>query len=291
MRKHKIMLLGLFITLAISPALYYTLDGQLKGDVSKQPKISSFSGISVGDKWTITFDFSGVNVSYEVTSVNSTTVMADTYTYGVPGGNLNISGDFVLDDIQKASFILIYGTTTGTYGGQQLTVCNTGGLDNMIFDVATGIILQNLLYYLSSWDLYGVDSINILEPNASSSWGTGTSQFITWISTGSITNVKIDLYLNGIHNKTIVASTPNDGSHPWPIGTDLTNSTQYQTKISDVLNAATFDDSDSFEIFTQPTLPSDTVDGEILGYEFSIVLIIFTFAIIGIVVLIKKKNK
>ena len=93
-------------------------------------------------------------------------------------------------------------------------------------------------------------SLTIISPNASSSWETSTSEDIIWTSTGTISDVKIELYKEGVFVMEIVASTSNDGSYTWAIPSGLENSTQYQIKISDVSNSATYDFSEYFEIYT-----------------------------------------
>ncbi|MHA1509082.1 MAG: Ser-Thr-rich GPI-anchored membrane family protein, partial [Promethearchaeota archaeon] len=94
------------------------------------------------------------------------------------------------------------------------------------------------------------DSLAVTAPDFTSSWETGTLQSIKWVSLGSISDVKIELYENDIYVMEIVASTSNDGEFSWLIPTTLVDSTQYQIKISDVANPATDDFSEDFEIFT-----------------------------------------
>ncbi|MFW9877903.1 MAG: GPI anchored serine-threonine rich family protein, partial [Candidatus Thorarchaeota archaeon] len=96
-------------------------------------------------------------------------------------------------------------------------------------------------------------TITITTPDSTSSWETGTSQSITWTLIGSISDVKIELYLDGVSVMEIVAITPNDGSYDWTIPITIADSTLYQIKISDVANPTTEDFSDYFEIFTPIT--------------------------------------
>jgi len=98
--------------------------------------------------------------------------------------------------------------------------------------------------------LLDVDTYDVTAPDSSSEWETGSTQSITWTSTGTISDVKIELYKGGVFEMEIVANTTNDGEFSWLIPTTLVDSTQYQIKISDVANPATNDFSDNFEIFT-----------------------------------------
>ncbi|MFX1535755.1 MAG: Ser-Thr-rich GPI-anchored membrane family protein, partial [Promethearchaeota archaeon] len=95
--------------------------------------------------------------------------------------------------------------------------------------------------------------ITIIVPHSSSSWETGTSQYINWGSTGTISNVKIELYKDDLLMMEIVSNIPNDGEYYWAIPSTLDSSTQYQIKISDASDPSAYDFSDYFEIYT-PTI-------------------------------------
>ncbi|HEC40788.1 MAG TPA: hypothetical protein ENI29_21270, partial [bacterium] len=98
-------------------------------------------------------------------------------------------------------------------------------------------------------------------------WETGTSQSITWTSTGSSSDVKLELYENDVLVMEIVASTPNDGEYSWTIPSGLADSTLYQVLISDVANLATDDFSDYFEIFTVPDTITVTIPDGLTAWE------------------------
>jgi len=132
------------------------------------------------------------------------------------------------------------------------------------YEKSTGILLNGTFYYNVGLNWYKFDfvdtnveftyyeplSLTITTPDSTSSWETGTFQSITWTSTGSISDVKIELYENDVFVMEIVASTLNVGEFSWLIPTTLVDSTQYQIKISDVVNPATDDFSEDFEIFS-----------------------------------------
>ena len=106
-------------------------------------------------------------------------------------------------------------------------------------------LLENLILYNP---LLALDSISVTSPLSSSSWEVPTTHAITWDSTGTISNVKIDLYENGVFVMEIVASTPNDGSFSWIVPIGLTDSTLYKIRVGDADYGATEDYSDNFEI-------------------------------------------
>ncbi len=59
-------------------------------------------------------------------------------------------------------------------------------------------------------------SVTVTSPNGGEAWTPGSTQDITWTSTGTVGNVKIEYSTNGGSNWTsITASTDNDGSHSW----------------------------------------------------------------------------
>lgn len=63
-----------------------------------------------------------------------------------------------------------------------------------------------------------VPTISVTSPNGGESWCVGSNHNITWTSTGTIANVKLEYSTDSGSNWiTIVASTPNDGTHSWMI--------------------------------------------------------------------------
>ncbi|KKM18101.1 hypothetical protein LCGC14_1669080 [marine sediment metagenome] len=104
-----------------------------------------------------------------------------------------------------------------------------------------------------------IPTITVTSPISTSSWEINTSNSITWTSTGTITDVKIDLYLGGVFEREITSNTTNDGEFLWKIPSNLPVSTQYQIKITDVSHSTYYDFSDNFEII----IPTITVTSPI----------------------------
>lgn len=166
--------------------------------------------------------------------------------------------------------------------------------DILLFDDLYQVNISNN-DFAATWDISDpyfeineIDSIDVSSPITSSSWETGTTHSITWISTGTITDVKIELFKSGILESEIISSTPNDGNFSWIIPSGLDNSTQYQIKISDVSNSPINDYSDYFEIYTSPSI-SESPD--IPGYDTTILLGISFVSVIGVIYLLRKKKK
>jgi hypothetical protein len=106
-------------------------------------------------------------------------------------------------------------------------------------------------------DVAPVATIIVSSPNGGESWVVNTSQNITWTSTGTIANVKIEYSTNnGTAWTPVTASTPNDGSHPWTV--PYASSTQCLVRVSDASDAAIFDVSNAvFNIFSDSTEPNN----------------------------------
>ncbi|MCP4217072.1 MAG: hypothetical protein GY765_20660, partial [bacterium] len=95
-------------------------------------------------------------------------------------------------------------------------------------------------------------TLTLTAPNGGESWEAGTEKSITWNSTGSIANVKIDYSTdNGATWNEIIASTDNDSLFAWELPN--TASTQCLIKISETDGPS--DTSDAvFSIITGRTI-------------------------------------
>jgi PKD repeat protein len=96
-------------------------------------------------------------------------------------------------------------------------------------------------------------TITVISPNnGSENWAIGSSQTITWTSTYPGGNVRIQLSRNGGKSwKTIIKSTPDDGSQDWEVKSKPT--TQARIKVVCLCNKKIFDISDAdFTIISSP---------------------------------------
>jgi hypothetical protein len=103
-------------------------------------------------------------------------------------------------------------------------------------------------------------TLALTAPNGGENWEGTTSQNITWTSTGSITNVKLEYSTNnGSSWNTITASTTNNGTYNWTVPN--TPSTSCLVKVSDTAGPAA-DSSDAvFTIAAQRTLTITAPNG------------------------------
>ena len=64
-------------------------------------------------------------------------------------------------------------------------------------------------------------ALTIASPNGAEQWVVGTSQNITWTTTGTVANVKLEYSTNGFTDELqtvlIIASTPNINTYGWTI--------------------------------------------------------------------------
>ncbi|MCH7973564.1 MAG: hypothetical protein IH949_06710, partial [Bacteroidetes bacterium] len=91
--------------------------------------------------------------------------------------------------------------------------------------------------------------ITVTTPNGGESWGTGSSQTITWIDSLA-ENVKIELFKSNIFNSEITPSTESNGSFLWIIPGAITPAADYTIRITSINNTNLFDVSDAnFSIF------------------------------------------
>ena len=91
-------------------------------------------------------------------------------------------------------------------------------------------------------------SIIVTEPTSSTTWTKGNSANITWTSTGTINDVKIELYRGGTLSRTIADSTANTGSFIWTVDSSLPNFNNYKVKIICISVPEIYDESDNFTI-------------------------------------------
>jgi hypothetical protein len=75
-------------------------------------------------------------------------------------------------------------------------------------------------------------TITVTSPNGGESWAAGSSHNITWTSTGSVGNVKIQYSTNNGNSwSNIISSTTNDGSYSWTVPN--VSSSQCLVKVSE----------------------------------------------------------
>ena len=105
--------------------------------------------------------------------------------------------------------------------------------------------------YLASKDTsdnyFTIGGINVNSPNGGETWIRGTSNIVTWNSSGIPgPDVKLELLKNGSPVGTITPSTPNDGSHAWLITSTRALGSDYKIRVTSTSNFSYKDTSDNY---------------------------------------------
>ncbi len=88
------------------------------------------------------------------------------------------------------------------------------------------------------------NTVTVTAPNGGEVLAAGAAYTITWTSTGTIANVKIDYSADGGSTwSAVVASTANDGSHAWTV--PATATTTGRIRVADAATTTTYDVSNA----------------------------------------------
>ena len=113
---------------------------------------------------------------------------------------------------------------------------------------------SSIFSYSPYFEIFTYKSFSFIDPNSDTVWERGTSQYITWTSTGNIIYVDIELYKDGILQYSIVNSTENDWARYWEIPKDQEAGADYQLRMIDVYNNSVDAWSEEFEIKVIPDI-------------------------------------
>ena len=93
----------------------------------------------------------------------------------------------------------------------------------------------------------GTPTLSVTSPNGGESWTAGSVHNITWTTTGTVANVKIEVSMEGGANyTTIVASTANTGSYSWTVPS--TSGASSRIRVSDAAGTASDTSDGNFTI-------------------------------------------
>ena len=97
-------------------------------------------------------------------------------------------------------------------------------------------------------------TLTVTSPNGGESWTVGTTQNITWVSTGTISSVKIEYSSNnGVNWSLVTASAVNSGTFAWTVPNAV--SSNCFVRISDGAGSGVSDISNAvFTIIAAPTI-------------------------------------
>ncbi len=182
-------------------------------------------------------------------------------SWGSPVLDFSGSYDFVLaklDGSGNLSWHLFLGSSTADDGGTDLVTDESGNIFCVGYSWYTWG--SPLLSFSGTYDQsngfvsrIANISLHLTSPNGGETWAAGSNQNITWTTTGTVANVKIEYSTNaGTSYTTIMASTPNSGSYAWAVPN--MPSVTCLVRVSDAANAAINDSSNaSFSIVVGPS--------------------------------------
>jgi len=132
---------------------------------------------------------------------------------------------------------------------------------------APTVILTGI-HVAKTWDLGATTtSLSLTSPKGGESWLAGSSQNITWTSSG-VTNVKLEYTADGTNWNAIVASTAaSTNSYAWTVPS--TAGTAYQVRISDVDGKATTVTSPVFTV-TSVVVPTLSLTAPAAGASWTV---------------------
>ncbi|MFH1459694.1 MAG: hypothetical protein ABIG64_04905, partial [Candidatus Omnitrophota bacterium] len=223
--------------------------------------------------WTNIPDIIGTNLKIKITSISDNTVVDESdvdfkikgvLTLTAPNGNET----WIVGESEDITW-----TKQGTLGNVELRYSTDRGVTYPAGNtIATGIAATATPYSWTIPDEIGSDlrvrvalltdptivvddsnndfeikgKLEIVTPNGAEAWGVGTSQAITWDTTGSISMVKLEYSIDGGNTfpNTIIDSTSAVAeSYNWTIPNAI--GTQLRVKISNTADAAVNDTSDA----------------------------------------------
>ena len=211
------------------------------------PNINAQLGYGGTISGTVTAAVSGLPVA------NVTVVARDEANIGINSAVTNASGQYTIYRVPACNVKLNFNAGTTGYASEWYNDKADFATADLVPVAAgqnvTGINAQLLLA-----------SITVTSPNGGETWSVGSSHDITWTSTGTIADVKIEYSTDsGTSYTTVIASTANTGSYAWTVPGTL--STTCMVRVSDAADGDPLDASDAVFIITAP---SNTISGTIL---------------------------
>jgi len=194
-------------------------------------------------------EFRIVEKSITVTEPTSSTVWARGFPADIAWTSTGTIGDVKIDLYKGGTLNQTIVSSTANDGSYTWAEVDTSLADGTDYKVRVSSIDDSSVYGESEEFLIEEISITVTEPTSSSVWTRGYSADITWTSSGTISDVKIDLYKGGTFNQTIISSTTNDGSYTWTeVDTSLTDGTDYKIRVLSTSDSSVYGESDEFQI-------------------------------------------
>ena len=187
--------------------------------------------------------------SMTVTEPTSSTIWTKGYSANITWTSTGTISDVQIDLYKGGTFQETIESSTANDGNYTWTQVNSALADGSDYKVRISWTSDSGIYDESEEFTIEAKSITVTEPTSVTIWTKGTSANITWTSTGTISDVKIELYRGGGFIETIVSSTTDDGTYTWTqVNPSLQNAKNYKVKIICINVPGIYDESDNFEI-------------------------------------------
>jgi len=222
------------------------VDTSLADDTDYKVRISSTDDSSVyGESET----FRIADKSITVTAPTGSTVWSQGNSADITWTSNGVTNNVKIDLYKGSTLESTVVSSTeddGTYTWTEVTPSLVDGSD---YKVRISSIDDATVYGESGEFTIEGKSVTVTEPTGSTVWSQGNPVDITWISTGAISNIKIDLYKGITFEETIISSTENDGTYTWTeVTPSLVDGLDYKVWISDASESGIYDESDEFPI-------------------------------------------
>ena len=122
----------------------------------------------------------------------------------------------------------------GWSGSENVTIADPTSTSSTAILSGDGTVTANFV-------VISTGMIIVTFPNGGEEWSIGSSQTITWASSGVTGNVQIELYKNSTYSSVIASDTDNDGSYEWTIPATISAGTDYKVKVSSIANSGIYD--------------------------------------------------
>ncbi|MFX0092093.1 MAG: Ser-Thr-rich GPI-anchored membrane family protein [Candidatus Hodarchaeota archaeon] len=217
--------------------------------------------------------------SITVTNPSSSSTWLVGSTNSIEWTSTGIISHVKIELYSGSTLVATIDSSTNNDGHKSWTVPNSISPGTAYYIKITDTSNNNIYDDSDYFTIEEIKSITVTKPSSSSTWAIGSAYAIEWTSTGSITNVKIELYDNSdIVIATIDSSTDNDGHKSWTVPNSISPGTCY-IKITDANDSSIYDNSDYFTISVTATssVPADTTSNTTLvqptpGFNLSILL-------------------
>ncbi|MBA7613639.1 hypothetical protein ES703_20893 [subsurface metagenome] len=234
----------------------WTVNTSLADGSDYRVRISSVSEPGIYDESDA---FTIETKSITVTGPTSTTIWTKGASANITWTSTGTISDVQIDLYKAGAFQETIESTTANDGTHTWTQVNPILADGSDYKVRISSVSEPGIYDESDAFTIEAKSITVTGPTSTTIWTKGASANITWTSTGTISDVKIELYKGGIFQETIEPSTENDGTYTWTVNTSLADGSDYKVRISSVSEPGIYYESDNFTIeaksitVTEPT--------------------------------------